>query len=278
MKPRSAAALLLLALAATAAAAPKIEKRTLVSRDKERTYYLFVPPGVTAEQPAPLIVMLHGSGRNGKPLVDRVDRTSPRRRASSSPARTRRTRCTGPRRRTGRSCSTTSSKTIAAKHPIDPRRVYLFGHSAGAVFALQMACLESEYFAAAAVHAGAVDPRTTRSSTSPRARSRSRSSSARRTRSSRCTSVRATAEALKARGFPVTLTEMPGHTHDYSSKSKEINAQIWELFSRTAASETDPKYRVVRRPEVAPRPVLFMDRTASRARRGEGLSFSDATG
>ena len=92
---------------------------------------------------------------------------------------------------------------VAGKHPIDPRRVYLFGHSAGAVFALQMACLESEYFAAAAVHAGAVDPEYFSifdyaarkipiaiwiGTTGP-VLSRSRS-------------VRATAEALKSRGFP----------------------------------------------------------------------------
>ena len=38
---------------------------------------------------------------------------------------------------------------------VDTRRIYLFGYSAGAVFALYMAPLESRYFAAAAVHAGA---------------------------------------------------------------------------------------------------------------------------
>ena len=45
---------------------------------------------------------------------------------------------------------------VAKTHPIDGRRMYLFGHSAGANFALQMAMLESEFFAAAAIHAGAV--------------------------------------------------------------------------------------------------------------------------
>ena len=40
------------------------------------------------------------------------------------------------------------------RFPIDPRRVYLFGHSGGAGFALQMGCLESRYFAAVAIHAG----------------------------------------------------------------------------------------------------------------------------
>src|SRR5207245_1067198 len=43
-------------------------------------------------------------------------------------------------------------------YPIDPHRVYLFGHSAGAVFALAMSMVESRYFAATAIHAGAFPP------------------------------------------------------------------------------------------------------------------------
>jgi hypothetical protein len=41
---------------------------------------------------------------------------------------------------------------------------------------------------------------------------------------------------------------MVGHTHDYYSKSKEINAQVWDLFSRTRL-ETDPKYQVYADPK-----------------------------
>jgi predicted esterase len=45
--------------------------------------------------------------------------------------------------------------TVAANHPVDFRRLYLFGQSGGAVYTLTLAMLESEYFAAAALHAGA---------------------------------------------------------------------------------------------------------------------------
>ena len=51
---------------------------------------------------------------------------------------------------------TTWWKTLKSKYPINPRRVYLFGHSAGASFALHMSLMESQYFAAAAIHAGAL--------------------------------------------------------------------------------------------------------------------------
>ena len=48
-------------------------------------------------------------------------------------------------------------ETVRRDLRVDGRRMYRFGHSAGAVFGLEMASLESEYFAAAATHADAVD-------------------------------------------------------------------------------------------------------------------------
>src|SRR5690242_5067919 len=64
--------LLALAMAfvcAAPAAAQKIEKRTALSEGEGRTYYLFVPD-TAKDKPAPLIVMLHGSGRDGRILVE----------------------------------------------------------------------------------------------------------------------------------------------------------------------------------------------------------------
>jgi poly(3-hydroxybutyrate) depolymerase len=242
MKRHIASLLLLLAFAASASAASKVEKRTILSRDKQRTYYLYVPPGISAEHPAPLIITFHGSGRDGKPLVAEWEGLAEKEGiAVAGPDSTDSVHWASPQ--DGPLLLRDLVDEIASKYPVDPRRVYLFGHSAGAVFTLQMACLESEYFAAAAAHAGSVDPAYhslfdfakrkipiaifigTKDAFFP------------------LTSVRATAEALKSRGFPVTLTEMPGHTHDYYSKSKEINAQVWDLFSHTRL-ETDPKFQV----------------------------------
>ncbi len=40
--------------------AQKIRKETIESQGKKRTYYLVVPDQATAEQPAPLLLLLHG--------------------------------------------------------------------------------------------------------------------------------------------------------------------------------------------------------------------------
>jgi poly(3-hydroxybutyrate) depolymerase len=235
-----AAAVLLAAV--SAAHAEDVSKETVTSRTKPRVYYLYVPPSIPADRPAPLIVTLHGSTRNGKTLLDAwKDLAEKEGIVLAGPDSTDAVHWASPQ--DGPQLLRDVVDAVAAKRAIDPRRVYLFGHSAGAVFALQMACLESEYFAAAAVHAGAVDPQYfsifdfaarkipiaiwigTRDQFFPMA------------------AVKATAQALDTRGFPVTLTEIPNHDHNYPAIAKDLNEKIWAFLSAQKLPG-DPKYRV----------------------------------
>src|SRR5262249_46480741 len=50
---------------AGAARGAEVEKHAITSRGKPREYYLYVPPGISADHPGPLLVTLHGSGGNG---------------------------------------------------------------------------------------------------------------------------------------------------------------------------------------------------------------------
>ncbi|HEY1434222.1 MAG TPA: PHB depolymerase family esterase, partial [Thermoanaerobaculia bacterium] len=215
MKTLLPLAILLAGLAAPAnAASGRIETRTLVSRDKERTYSIYVPSTLSADKPAPLIVAFHGSGGDGKRIVEEwTDLAEKEGILVAGPNSSDSVHWASPQ--DGPQLLRDLVDAIAARHAVDKRRLYLFGHSAGAVFGLQMASLESEYFAASAVHAGSVEPAYfslfdfatrkipilifigTRDAYFP------------------ITGVRATADALKARGIPVTVIEMPGHTHNY---------------------------------------------------------------
>src|SRR5580692_10959772 len=51
-----------------ASAAVKPEKQTLTSQGKERTYYTLTPENLTG--PAPLLLLLHGSGRDGMSQIN----------------------------------------------------------------------------------------------------------------------------------------------------------------------------------------------------------------
>ena len=238
----AAGAVLLAGFAAPAAAADAtVEKTTVLSRGKERTVYVFAPPGVSAERPAPLIVTLHGSGRDGRTLVDQWKGLASKEGILlAGPDSTDAVHWASPQ--DGPLLLKDVVDAIAAKRPVDPRRVYLFGHSAGAVFALQMACLESEYFAAAAVHAGAVDPAYFSIFDYAARKIPIAIWIGTKDRFFSLESVRATAEALKSRGFPVKLTEIPDHTHDYAAVSRDLNPAIWEFLSAQRLTE-DPRFR-----------------------------------
>ena len=222
------------------AADDKVVKASLTHAGRARTYYVLAPDGATPG-PAPLVVLLHGSGRDGRSLLDPW--TPLARKAGiilvgleSVDRRFWATQTDGP------DFIHAAVEAVRAKYPVDPKRMYLFGHSAGASFAIMMALWESEYFAAVAAHAGvlpenldqylAMAPRKTpiglwvgtNDALFPLA------------------AVRATRDALTGAGFPVQLDEMKGHTHNYYGLAPDINDRVWQIL-RPHALQADPKYK-----------------------------------
>ncbi|MEQ1606584.1 MAG: PHB depolymerase family esterase [Pyrinomonadaceae bacterium] len=137
--------------------AQNIEKTLFRSNNKERAYYLFVPEKLDAAKPVPLVVLLHGSGRNGMSLAEKwKDLAKKERFIIAGPDATASAGWNVPLDAPDPLYDLIES--LKAKYPINPRRIYLFGHSAGAIVGFYVALMESEYFAAAAVHAGAMRP------------------------------------------------------------------------------------------------------------------------
>lgn len=208
----------------------KIKKESLESGGKKRTYCLLVPEGVGPS--APLLITFHGSGRNGLTLVDKWKKLAIEQRIIvAGPDSINPAHWTMPA--DGPEFIYDLVESLKSKYPINPKRVYLFGHSAGAVFSLFMSLAESEYFAASAVHAGALDPKRdsgflafakrktpiaifagTNDPLFPPA------------------DVRATRDFLNQSGFAVVLNEMKNHTHDYYSKADEINKNAWQFLMK----------------------------------------------
>ena len=223
---------LLIVLAANPVSSQEISKELITSKGKTRVYYLFVPEKLNPATPSPLIVMLHGSGRNGISLVEKW----------KDLAKEEKVIIVGPDALNSQAWNIPGDgpdfihelvEALKAKYPINARRVYLFGHSAGAGQALYLSLLESEYFAATAIHAGALHGRQA---------SQLIDSAKRKIPIAIFVGtndnffplpvVRATRDALNAKGFNAELTEIKDHTHWYYDKAAEINRSSWEFLKK----------------------------------------------
>ncbi len=225
----------------TAQAADRITKETVDVGAQTRHYYLLVPDSVGAE-PAPLLIVLHGSGRDGRSLVEPWrDIASKEHIIVAGPDAADRSGWQLPQ--DGPAFLYFLVEAVKAKHAVNVRRMYLFGHSSGAGFALVMGLMESQYFAAIAVHSSALQrasrdqllsaPRKipvalfhgTADATIP------------------VTAGREARDLLVAHGFPATLTEIIGHDHNYYQRADEINRQAW-TFLRDVSLTEEPQYQV----------------------------------
>jgi poly(3-hydroxybutyrate) depolymerase len=222
------------------ASAAKVTKESVTSEGKKRTYYLFLPEKLSASKPLPLVVLLHGSNRNGQTLVDKWKELAEKEEIILA----------GPDSANSAGWATPVDgpdflrdlvEELKAKYPVNPRRVYLFGHSAGAGHAIYMSIYESLYFAATAIHAGALQQQAyeridlakrkiplamwigTIDPLVPLA------------------AVRATRDAMNARGFAVELTEIAGHGHWYYDMAPKINREAWDFLKKHELAE-DPQY------------------------------------
>lgn len=237
---RSLLAAFLMITVPAAYAAEKVVKETFTSNAADRTCYLFVPEKVGAG-PAPLVILLHGSGRDGRILVDHWRPLASKEGIIlAGPDAT--VRDGWNMRHDGPLLLRHLLEALKPKVPYDPRRVYVFGHSAGAIHGLALGLLESEYFAAVAAHAGVVQPDFVPFIERAPRKIPIAIWVGTNDRLFPLTPVRATRDTLNHHGFNAELTEINGHTHDYYSRSGDINKSVWTFF-RDKRLEKDPQYQ-----------------------------------
>lgn len=240
--------LLFALVSAAASAAGKTEKQTIIFAGKERVYYAFAPEKAVAASekppaPAPLLLLLHGSGRDGMSQIEQWQTLAEQEGLVLAAPNSLNsiewdTFVDGPE------FLHAIVEAMQEKYPIDSKRIYLFGYSAGGVFALYMGVMESQYFAAAGAHAGAMredfhpgmdvigrklplaiwvgteDPYS-------------------------LTMVRNTQSELKKHGFDAQVFEMKGHDDDYYAVARDLNPKIWSFLSASSL-EADAKWQTYR--------------------------------
>lgn len=231
--------ILLLLLSSPAFAKDDITKELITSGGKTRAYYLYVPS--TVKEPAPLIVMLHGSNRTGVTLVEKwKDYAKKEGIIIAGPDASNLKGWGWPQ--DGPDFLHDLVEELKSKYPVNARRVYLFGHSAGAIFALQMGLMESQYFAATAIHAGALPPDDMNLLDLAKRKIPFSIQVGDSDEFFPVKAVRATRDALKDKGFTVDLIEIPNHDHWYYDKASQFNQTAWE-FLKKYELDKDPFYQ-----------------------------------
>ena len=235
----SVTSILLLLLFAPAFAKDDITKELINSGGKTRAYYLYVPS--TVKEPAPLIIMLHGSNRTGVTLVEKWKDYAKKEGIIIAGPDALNLRGWGwPQ--DGPDYLRDLVEELKSKYHINPRRVYLFGHSAGAVFALQMGLMESQYFAAIAIHAGALPQEDMNLLDLAKRKIPFSIQVGDSDEFFPVKAVRTTRDALKEKGFTVDLIEIPNHDHWYYDQAAKFNQTAWQ-FLKQYELDKDPIYQ-----------------------------------
>ncbi|MGB7211039.1 MAG: alpha/beta fold hydrolase [Gemmatimonadales bacterium] len=196
--------------------------------DSTYRYVLYVPHH---DVPAPVLVLLHGAGDIPESMVDAWQRLAGRdgiillapelpRVAAFEAVAPAVFRC--------------MVEDVKQRALVDPRRVYLFGHSMGGYLGYDAALLESRYFAAAAIHAMGIAPDYTWIIGRASRKIPIAIYIGDRDQLIPLAGVERTRDLLVADSFPVHYVELAGHDHDYYAKSGWINADAWKFLGAYA--------------------------------------------
>jgi len=232
---------ILLITASPALAKDDITKELLTSGGRTRVYYLYVPSTIKAETPTPLIVTLHGSNRTGITLVEKwKDLAKKEGIIIAGPDATNIQGWGSPQ--DGPDFLRDLVESLKEKYPINSKRVYLFGHSAGAIFSLEMSLMESQYFAATAIHAGALSNDTMQLIDMAKRKIPISIQVGDSDNYFPLTIVRATRDALTKGGFTVELKEIAGHDHWYYDQAAKFNQTAWD-FLKKVELDAEPQFQ-----------------------------------
>ena len=231
MKAISAAAVLFCVCVASlpALAKTKIAKVNFTFADHQRVMYLIVPERA---EPMPVIVALHGSGRNGEIIAQPWKDLATREGIIIA----------APDAFDPQSWGSVMDppeffravvEEVKKVHAIDDTRIYLFGHSAGAAYALFLAVMDSDLFASAAVHAGALQANPEGLFAQAERKMPIAIWVGDRDLNFPVETVEATRRLYAENGYQIKLTVIPNHDHNYYVISDEVNRKVWDFLKGT---------------------------------------------
>ena len=226
MKLMIAAVLLALIAMPVCLAASDLHSRTLRCGDAEYQYLLFSP---ASKEPLPAILLLHGAGDHPPNMIDAWKSFAGHKRIVLVAPELPRTFPSEAAAPAMFKCVVEDAKLQTA---IDPRRVYVFGHSMGGYLAYDAAMFDSEYFAAVAVHAMGIAEEYASIVDKAKRKTPIAIYIGDQDELIPITRVQRTRDLLRKAGFPVHYVELRDHDHNYYDLAGQINADAWEFLSQ----------------------------------------------
>jgi hypothetical protein len=125
-------------------------KHQTATRQGQRSWYSFAPP--TRSQPSPVVILFHGAGRSGLSMIDMWQSVARKYGVVLIAPNFLRKRW--PYTQPGAHFIEQILDEMNEKSPVDRNKIFLFGHSSGAVYAQALVNRRTGPWRAAATHGG----------------------------------------------------------------------------------------------------------------------------
>ena len=194
-------------------------------------FYVFVPSSSNGTHPMPAVLLIHGGGGNGPDLIA----------AWKTFAEQNGIVLVGPTLPLGGNFET---EVVPQLYPlimdaarkewnIDPKRIYLFGVSAGGYTVFDACMFDSQYFAGGGVFAAVITPDYDWILQQAKRKLPIAVYLGDHDEFFTVAQAQATRDLLATSGFPVRLTVFPNLDHNYGAVANKVNADVWNFFAQT---------------------------------------------
>ena len=201
--------------------------RHAVRCDQRDMEYVVYVPSATAKSPLPTLILLHGAGDEAENFIH----------AWKSLAQKKQIVLIAPQLPRDLTLEAHIPKILPClvddvrkQANLDSHRIYLFGYSMGGYLAYDGALLDSDYFAAAAIHAMGIDDDYASIVQRATRKIPISISIGDRDQLVSLAQVRKTRDLLKKAGFPLEYKEIFDHSHNYYEISDTINHDVWRFL------------------------------------------------
>ena len=195
------------------------------------TYQLYLPKNFKEDKAYPLVMLLHGANRTGKSVAERWKKTADEvGLILVAPNAYDNFWMNGKYLSVYTDLFEKIVADMSSAYPIDKRRIYLFGHSNGAMMATIVPYYKPNLFTAIALHAGKIPEPFLKGVPEYKTKVPFLIQIGTRDSLFPLATVKQSAELLAMSGHPTVLEVYKGHNHWYYSLAPQINRNALAFF------------------------------------------------